>query len=262
MTSLPQVGDFPSRHRPKKRRFRPSVAYYGYRYYDPLTGRWPSRDPMEESGGENLYLPARNNLLNSFDYLGLVGSEKKIVLITGPDYSTGNGAATTSNGLVKSFSVSENTTLYNGKHSFGITQAHMQSLIKVTLETWEKTNKRGCCYSFKGAKFESSESTPMTAQRAKLLVSEWEPKADLVILQAHGVRDAIANHETGLIFYRGKDPFSGINWGLAYPVSAVVSNELKSLNLLACNDKGVPEKVGGTVVVKVGGNLFGENHGS
>lgn len=24
------------------------VRYYGYRYYDPVTGRWPSRDPIEE----------------------------------------------------------------------------------------------------------------------------------------------------------------------------------------------------------------------
>ena len=27
------------------------IAYYGYRYYDPVTGRWPSRDPM---GGKGL----------------------------------------------------------------------------------------------------------------------------------------------------------------------------------------------------------------
>ncbi len=31
------------------------LYYYGYRYYDPSTGRWVSRDPMEESGGANLY---------------------------------------------------------------------------------------------------------------------------------------------------------------------------------------------------------------
>jgi len=31
------------------------LLYYGYRYYQPSTGRWLSRDPMEESGGENLY---------------------------------------------------------------------------------------------------------------------------------------------------------------------------------------------------------------
>jgi RHS repeat-associated protein len=46
------------------------VADYGYRYYDPLTGRWPSRDPIEEEGGENLYVFAGNNGLNQLDFLG------------------------------------------------------------------------------------------------------------------------------------------------------------------------------------------------
>src|SRR6266511_5723635 len=29
--------------------------YYGFRYYNPSTGRWLSRDPIEEQGGINLY---------------------------------------------------------------------------------------------------------------------------------------------------------------------------------------------------------------
>jgi RHS repeat-associated protein len=29
--------------------------YYGYRQLNPLTGRWLSRDPIEEAGGVNLY---------------------------------------------------------------------------------------------------------------------------------------------------------------------------------------------------------------
>ncbi|MFI2796194.1 RHS repeat-associated core domain-containing protein, partial [Haloferula sp. A504] len=32
------------------------VTYYGYRWYDPVTGRWPSRDLIEERGGVNLYV--------------------------------------------------------------------------------------------------------------------------------------------------------------------------------------------------------------
>jgi RHS repeat-associated protein len=47
------------------------LYYYGYRYYDPVTGRWPSRDPIEESGGVNLYLFSYNRTIDSFDYLGL-----------------------------------------------------------------------------------------------------------------------------------------------------------------------------------------------
>ena len=45
--------------------------YYGYRYYDPDTGRWPSRDPIEERGAVNLYGIVGNNGINSIDTLGL-----------------------------------------------------------------------------------------------------------------------------------------------------------------------------------------------
>jgi RHS repeat-associated protein len=48
-----------------------SLVYYGYRYYDPVTGRWPSRDPIEERGGVNLYGFVDNSGVNEVDYLGL-----------------------------------------------------------------------------------------------------------------------------------------------------------------------------------------------
>lgn len=47
------------------------LVYYGYRYYDPQTGRWSSRDPQGESGGVNLYAFVSNNPANRFDALGL-----------------------------------------------------------------------------------------------------------------------------------------------------------------------------------------------
>jgi len=46
------------------------LRYYGYRYYDPLTGRWPSRDPIGERGGINLYGFVWNDGLNKVDLLG------------------------------------------------------------------------------------------------------------------------------------------------------------------------------------------------
>ena len=45
--------------------------YYGYRYYDPETGRWPSRDPIQERGGVNLYGFVGNDGVNYIDYLGM-----------------------------------------------------------------------------------------------------------------------------------------------------------------------------------------------
>jgi RHS repeat-associated protein len=48
-----------------------SLAYYGFRYYNPATGRWLNRDPIEEKGGVNPYGMVRNNPLNLIDRLGL-----------------------------------------------------------------------------------------------------------------------------------------------------------------------------------------------
>ena len=52
------------------------MAYYGYRYYDPKTGRWPSRDPIEEFGGVNLYSMTGNDSVNWVDFLGLLGIDE------------------------------------------------------------------------------------------------------------------------------------------------------------------------------------------
>jgi RHS repeat-associated protein len=46
--------------------------YYGYRYYDPFSGRWPSRDPIEEKGGINLYGMVENDAVNQWDLLGRI----------------------------------------------------------------------------------------------------------------------------------------------------------------------------------------------
>jgi RHS repeat-associated protein len=50
---------------------------YGYRYYDPKTGRWPSRDPIEEQGGLNLYGFIGNDGINTIDILGLTGPHQE-----------------------------------------------------------------------------------------------------------------------------------------------------------------------------------------
>jgi hypothetical protein len=39
--------------------------------YDPLTGRWPSRDPIEEAGGVNLYGFVGNDGVDWVDLCGL-----------------------------------------------------------------------------------------------------------------------------------------------------------------------------------------------
>ncbi|MCC5845950.1 MAG: RHS repeat-associated core domain-containing protein [Verrucomicrobia bacterium] len=55
--------------------------YYGFRFYDPVTGRWPNRDPIGERGGVNLCAFVRNDGVNAWDYLGFKGSKKFLVPI-------------------------------------------------------------------------------------------------------------------------------------------------------------------------------------
>ncbi len=45
--------------------------YYGFRFYDPITQRWPNRDPIEEAGGINLYAMVQNNPVGAVDPHGL-----------------------------------------------------------------------------------------------------------------------------------------------------------------------------------------------
>jgi RHS repeat-associated protein len=79
---MSQSGPIQGRNRPKPlatralhhRNPKPKtmgVTHYGYRFYDPNSGRWPSRDPIEEKGGVNLYGFVWNNAVYSWDYLGL-----------------------------------------------------------------------------------------------------------------------------------------------------------------------------------------------
>ncbi len=50
------------------------LLYYGYRFYNQSTGRWLSRDPAGESGGENEIAAFGNNPISAFDVLGLLRS--------------------------------------------------------------------------------------------------------------------------------------------------------------------------------------------
>ena len=61
---------FTYRFSTKPKDIETGFCYYGYRYYDPMTGRWQSRDPIEENGGFNLYGFIGNNGVDKWDILG------------------------------------------------------------------------------------------------------------------------------------------------------------------------------------------------
>lgn len=61
----------PFRHSTKYSDVESGLIYYGLRYYIPDTGRWLSRDPIEEPGGINLYGFVENSPLTFIDAIGL-----------------------------------------------------------------------------------------------------------------------------------------------------------------------------------------------
>lgn len=67
----PQAASAPFRFSTKFTDLETGLVYYGKRYYSPSFGRFINRDPIEESGGLNLYGFCGNDAINHWDYLGM-----------------------------------------------------------------------------------------------------------------------------------------------------------------------------------------------
>ena len=73
LTTPTGVGlELPFRFSTKYEDTETGLLYYGYRYYDPITGRWLNRDPLNERGGKNIYSFVGNTPTSRFDKLGLL----------------------------------------------------------------------------------------------------------------------------------------------------------------------------------------------
>ena len=48
------------------------MVYYNFRFYNPVDGRWTSRDPIGEESGANLFEFVGNDVYGKWDQLGLV----------------------------------------------------------------------------------------------------------------------------------------------------------------------------------------------
>ena len=71
LVSFQNRPDIPFGFSTKYRDAETGLLYYGYRYYNPQTGRWLNRDPIGELGGVNLYVYSRNSPIDTIDLLGL-----------------------------------------------------------------------------------------------------------------------------------------------------------------------------------------------
>ncbi|MGE9267405.1 MAG: RHS repeat domain-containing protein [Verrucomicrobiales bacterium] len=96
-----KADDFAHRFSTKPQDSETGLYYYGYRYYDPVTGRWPSRDPIEEQGGINLYAFVGNDAVSAWDLLGL--EEMRIPV----SWKNPNASKRRGNGIIKATVVIE-----------------------------------------------------------------------------------------------------------------------------------------------------------
>ncbi|MCK9305357.1 MAG: hypothetical protein M0P27_08180, partial [Bacteroidales bacterium] len=63
--------DFTHRFSTKPFDKKTDLVVYEQRYYKPPFATWLSRDPVEERGGNNLYVIGNNNVINKLDVLGM-----------------------------------------------------------------------------------------------------------------------------------------------------------------------------------------------
>ena len=73
---------FPFRFSTKYYDAEANLYYYGYRYYSPELGRWMTRDPIEENGGDNLYAFCGNNGMGRVDVQGILSTHRSKELNT------------------------------------------------------------------------------------------------------------------------------------------------------------------------------------
>jgi RHS repeat-associated protein len=126
----PEAGLNPVRFSSKYTDAETGLCYYGFRYYQPETGRWLSRDPLGERGGKNLYQFCYNDGINWFDYLGWTPVNGGI--------SVPNGSGPTANGQNSHFDDVARDGADKGKNQRANSGKEM-------LDFLQELSKNSCC---------------------------------------------------------------------------------------------------------------------
>lgn len=175
------------------------LYYYGFRFYDPVQGRWPSRDPLAETGGLNLFGFVGNDGVNKIDKLGLQApapdKERVAIMISGPDYSTNPKDWITTDNT----DLSPGLIIYDGRdivpiklHDGPVAKAFAAVTEADRLlnykRNWEaKHPGRRCCVNFSSRRISGSSGSPLTpgALRNHLEKNGGDEKNGLFFLVHH-----------------------------------------------------------------------------
>ena len=231
---------------------------YLYRHYDPSHGRWPSRDPIGEDGGVNLYGVVRNRVLNQSELLGLEDEKpkekknvkRKVIAIFGPNIGAEFPASNpVFSKLVEEYFLDPKTTkmvrarsnsgmitetigIDNGKGGNAMTQA-----LARLKKQWEQKNQKICCVDFDGKIGSAFKGDSVQ----RMLSSEYAKDADKIYLVAHNVDGKLlmglgqAKHpKSGRLTYwaTGRTPREIFYW---------VQNNL-NVDIFTCFGEDIPEE--------------------
>jgi RHS repeat-associated protein len=108
------------------------LVYYGYRWYDPVTGRWPSRDPIEERGGVNLYGMVGNGALTVVDKLGLTST------LHGPQGVAALAELAAARALLRGASNCTCEQVASALSQVAITAVTLETVADAEWEAWER----------------------------------------------------------------------------------------------------------------------------
>ena len=257
ISSNPMVfNDFPKESPPSR---TACVTYYGYRYYDPVTGRWPSRDPIGERGGANLYGFVGNDAVNRADYLGL----RRLSMLA-------------------SILDKEKDSRFEEQLSHGFWRIDLQMTISLTgvkaamarrIRKYSKSGENPCdCFekltlwTHGGVgSFNYDESTPITKNIEDEIKNHHDKSRQLGVEGAHAGREGDANKALSRRRAAWGEAMSGVNKEVALDVLEEVAGlmcEDSKVVIYSCNINGinktdaVGQKAGSELEAWLNNNVF------
>lgn len=94
-------------------------------FYNPITGKWLSRDPIGENGGDNIYVFAGNDPVGEIDFLGLLAASVHSIVYRGHGSVEKNGTT---------WQYVEVDSAIKGQVPLNVTDAKPAALVTATLD--------------------------------------------------------------------------------------------------------------------------------
>ncbi|WP_367870774.1 RHS repeat-associated core domain-containing protein [Luteolibacter sp. Populi] len=230
------------------------LYYFNYRYYSPSSGRWISRDPIEERGGINYVGFVTNDSINKFDLLGMEGRKsddvrRNFLYIMGPesmDPMTDAMMAAVTHPNFDGFRyiwgdpLSQNNHLLRiGDHNPSDDSEYLvDGWLLQAKRKWEKNHPgKRCCIRFKSGYQKGDNSSPMTPRKIwNILTDKHMGKAHKKLLAAHS---SFKNLFLGVGVANNPGTRSPTAWGGTYTLESIFKDfpNKVDLDIYTCYDK-------------------------